>query len=206
MNLAGADGQRDARERHHRTEMLDEIAHLDQRGPNSSAERRAQPSRIDISVTPAHAAADGLLNRTAINSMPPRKTRNQSFGTHELDSLLDDAIDQGAEAGADDRTVAACQQAAADHRGNDRLEFLQEAAVGGGRAELEDLAGGEDGRAEGGQHEKRDLDPADRHADAARRISVAAGGEDPVAGFRLGEDDVADDGDHERPDDQHRDA
>ena len=86
-----------------------------------------------------------------------------------------------AEEGADRRAVAAGQQAAADHGGDDRLEFLLEAAPRIGRAGIEHREDGDERRGAGGQHEQAGLHPVDRHAGIARRIGIAAGGEDPVA-------------------------
>src|ERR1700712_4777869 len=84
------------------------------------------------------------------------------------DADLHDAEDQRAERRADDRAVAAREQAAADDRGDDGLELLLQAAVGGGGAGVGDLQDREQRRAKGGQHEQRDLHAADRDADVLR--------------------------------------
>src|SRR5919106_2432121 len=94
------------------------------------------------------------------------------------DALAHGAEDQGTERGADHRAVAAGEQRAADHRGDDRLELLEHATQHVGRALVEHLDAGIEGRRAGGEHEQALLDPGDRHADVARRHRIAARGED----------------------------
>src|SRR5262249_22649080 len=65
------------------------------------------------------------------------------------EALRHDAEEAGAQQGAGHAAVAAGEQRAADDRGDDRLELLEQAARGVGRAEVEDLRGAEHGRAEG---------------------------------------------------------
>ncbi len=97
------------------------------------------------------------------------------------DAHLHEAEDEGAEHGADRRAVAAGQQRAADHHRDDRLELLLGAAQRVGRAGRQHLDRGEERRRQRRQHEQRDLGARHRHADVARRVGIAAAGEDPVA-------------------------
>src|SRR5579872_793635 len=124
----------------------------------------------------------------------------------EQDAHLDDAEDERAETSADDRAIAAGKKAATDHRRDDRLELLEQAAIRRRGPEFEDFAGGEHRGAKSGEHEKRDFDDADWNADIARRIGVAARGEDPIAETRSRQDDMAENGDDQRPDNDHRHA
>src|SRR6266702_1629604 len=64
------------------------------------------------------------------------------------DADLHDAEDQRAETGADHGAVTARQQGAADHRGDDRFEFLLQAAVCRGRTDVAHLQHREQARAE----------------------------------------------------------
>ncbi len=85
MDLTGAHRQRYAGKRPHRTEVFDEVAHLDQRrsivggscGEIIETGRNCHPCHLPVMMR----RRIRLLNKTAIKSMPPRKTRNQSFGT-----------------------------------------------------------------------------------------------------------------------------
>ena len=89
-----------------------------------------------------------------------------------------------AEHGADRRAIAAGQQRAADHHGDDRLELLLGAAQRVGRAGHQHLDRREQRRRERRHDEQHDLGARHRHAEIARRVGVAAGGEDPVAEAR----------------------
>src|ERR1041384_6971679 len=92
---------------------------------------------------------------------------------------LHDAEDQRAEAGPDHRAVAAGEQAAADNGGDDRLELLLQAAVGGGRSDVADLQHREQPAAERGEHEQRDLHAGDGDAGVLGGARVTAHREDP---------------------------
>src|SRR3954469_7603326 len=86
---------------------------------------------VAMSALPRHALADHIVEDHGEQQHPAEE--------HEVPVLVDGRVRQSdqdhaeydrAEEGADRRAVAAGQQAAADHRGNDGLELLLEAAAG----------------------------------------------------------------------------
>ena len=112
-----------------------------------------------------------MLNSTAMSSITPRNTLNQSVSNAGVeDAHLHRAEDQRAEGGADRRAVAAGQQAAADHGGDDRLELLLQCRAARRPSRRQHLTQANERRGAGGEHEQADLHPVDRHADVARRV------------------------------------
>ncbi len=96
-HLAGIDGDGDVLQRDHRAEELRHALHVDQGGISHQRD----------SVTFLRMK---LLNNTAIRSMAPRNTLNQSvFTPGEEDALLHRAEDQRPQHGADGGAVAAGQ-------------------------------------------------------------------------------------------------
>ena len=113
---------------------------------------------------------------------------------------LDHAKDEGAETCADHGAIAARQQGSADHRGDDRLEFLFEAPVRCRRANVANLQHGEQTRTERSQDKERDLHAPHRDADILGCHRVAAGRKNPVAETGLREHERADGCEHDPPD------
>jgi hypothetical protein len=82
---------------------------------------------------------------TAKSRMTPRNTRNSELSTPAKNRPCCTTPKISAPSAAPHhRAIAAGQKRAADDHRDDRLELLEQAAVGPGRAELHHLAGGED--------------------------------------------------------------
>ena len=157
-----------------------------------------------MSAFPRDDSADvGIEDHREQENASQEHPEERGFDTREEKPLLHHTENQRPERRADHRAVTAGQQGAADDHGNNRLELFQQTTVGGGGTELHNLAGREDRRAKGGEHEHQDLDPIHRHTGVARRLGIAARGVNPVAELGARQQDVGEDDQDQRPDDQH---
>ena len=115
---------------------------------------------------------------------------------------LEDADQDGADEGADDRPAPACERGAADHAGTDGVEDVVDAEVARvegpvlGRVDDPDEAG-----EEGAEHEAPHLHAPDRHARLRRPDQVPSRGDDPDTETRAREHQVRDDHDRQHPED-----
>ena len=201
-HLALAQDEVDAAQDDERAEALGHAAHLERDlGRGGGGRRRALR------------AARSCLPRAGDEPVELRVQRHRD-DDHDADPhvevvradadhrqpVLEDADEDRADEGADDRSAPAGERRPADHAGADRVEDVVDAEVARVEAPVLDRVDDADQAGEeGAEHEAPDLDAPDRHARLGGADEVAARGDDPDAEARALEQHGGEDRDPQQP-------